>query len=148
MSLTSAQLATLKTFLTTDPHSLGFASKITSGDAGGIADLMNTVNSAGWAQVNNEPVQSTDIITLVTPDDLTAMSLTQKQSLMLLIEPPTVDLSNANMLANLRSCFPPDGGTIPAITLLSKRAGRPGEVLFGNGTIITATDVSNTGAIV
>ena len=145
MPLTNTQLDTLKAFLTADSHGLGLAAKLSVGDMGGAAAIMNTIqpDTAGWAQVNNEPVTSSEIVTQITPADLAAMTLDQKQSLMVLLTPPNLDLSQSNVLTNLQSCFPVDGNTVTAIEALSKRQGRPGEVLFGNGTILTANDISN-----
>jgi hypothetical protein len=143
--LTSTQLTTLKTFLTADAHALGIAAHLTTGDVGAVANIMNTVqpSSAGWAQVNNEPVSPSDVVAAITPADFAAMTLDQKQSLIVLETIPLLDLSVAGVLTNLKSCFQSSGDTVTAIQAMSKRAGRPGEVLFGNGVLLTANDISN-----
>jgi hypothetical protein len=144
MQLEPAQLDALKAFLVADSHGLGIAAKLSVGDDGGVADLMNTINVSGWAQVNNEPVQPSEIEQQITAADLSAMTLTQKQSLTTLAAlTDAYDLNNTNTMAKLVSCFPADGQTVTNLQSLSKRAGRPMEVLFGVGSTATANNISD-----
>lgn len=144
MQLSNAQLDTLKAFLVADSHGLGISARLALGDDGGVADIMNTINASGWAQVNNEPVAPSEIEQQITADDLAAMTLAQKQSLTTLAAlSDAFDLNNANTMAKLVSCFPVDGQTVTNLSGLSKRAGRPMEVLFGTGSTATPNNISD-----
>lgn len=140
--MTPAQYTALKTELTTDPTALGYAPLLTSGDQSGIATLMNTIKPGGAFQVNNEPVSPSQVALEITPADFQAMTSTQQSQLALLFVIPSLDLSDANIFANLSACFPNAGETITNLSVLKKRQGTRGEVLFGNGERITANDIS------
>lgn len=144
MSLTSTQLNALKTELNTDPKTLGIAAKLSVGDDQGIADLLNAIHASGGDfQVNREPVAPSVIVTKIAPEDFQAMTTSQQGQLALLFVISALNLSDTNTFTNLTGCFPNDGDTIRNLTLLQKRQGSRAEVLFGNGVVVTSSDVAH-----
>lgn len=144
MALTTVQLVALKSELTADPKALGYPALLTVGNQQGCADLLNLIHATGGDyQVNNEPVAPSRIVTQITPEDFQTMTTSQQGQLALLFVIPSLDLSDDNTFDNLSNCFPNEGQTITNLTLLKKRQGARGEVLFGNGFRATANDISN-----
>lgn len=143
MSLNTAQIAALKTELQTDPKALGYSSLLTIGDQQAVADLLNDIHTSGDYDVNNEPVEPSKLVAQITTVDLVAMNSTQTARLQLLFTLPRLDLANSVVYANLATCFPAAGETLTNLTLLQKRHGTRGEVLFGNSIRITSSDVAN-----
>lgn len=143
MPVTPAQLPVLKNELINDPKGLGYAPLYANGQDADLATMINLVREGGDYQVDNDPVLPRDVVKAITQADLDALTPTALQKLTILFLLGTLDLSDATTRGLLASIFPPGGGTRTALSVLSKRQGTRGEVLFASrGIRVTASDVA------
>jgi hypothetical protein len=165
MSLTTAQLATLKTELQTDPRGYGYAAFISAGSDNGLVAAVNLTRDGTAGTVPTRPTAAggvaSGIVTIkrtdMTPAELleaidardfitTAnnlqaeyfQSVTGRQSVRLIND----NGSDTRTWANLKLAL---GNTNGSQTRLAAAAVRPGsraEELFGTGAVVSGDDVS------
>lgn len=134
--------AALKTEIQTDPAALGYQSSVTAKNDQGIADLINTVRNGATFQVNREPVTVAQFIAKIDPAEFSALTQLQVSRLQALFSGGTLDINEPNTQSNMTKIFPAAGATVANVTPFLKRQGSRAEVLFGNGTVVTSSDVS------
>lgn len=151
LALSAAELAQLKTYINTDPHTYGFAPLVAAQDYSGIADQLNAVRNGtdGEAAINIsradidplELFQAIDVRDFGgSPGVLGGAWFT---SLMRLTRIPLLDASgNANLIKlNLDRYIGNAQGSQTRVDAVARRFGSRGEQLFGPGTIVTPTNV-------
>lgn len=156
MTLTAAQLTTLKTELQTDPSALGYAPLLAVSDWINLAAVLNfrrdgvtlcpvngIVGSALSAFRNDVGVH--DIINCIASSDFGAMTQLQIAKLSLLFTgTTTIDATVANTRTIVINIFSgASAGTLNALSAVSSRAGSRAEVLSGfpTGIVLTQQDV-------
>lgn len=132
----------LKSELINDPQGLGYAPLYANGQDQDLADVLNVVRVGGAFQINNEPVSKEAVVKAITGADFAAMTSLDFTKLLVLFLMGEIDLANNATQMLLASVFPASGGTRTNLIALSKRQGTRGEVLFGNGVRISASDIA------
>jgi hypothetical protein len=148
MALTTAQLATLKNELLTDPKAYGYV-QVPPLNSQAIADLLNLVRAG--EQVAQTILKSSDIFQAVVASEwaATMTTLARFQYFDALMATGSgqghIDLSNGNVKAALDLIFP--AATCPltnaAHHALYLRNGSRAETLFGPQFALTGDDVSH-----
>src|SRR5262245_51286210 len=107
--------------LFTDPAGLDYDTG--GGDENALADALNMVRQGGCYQVDRDPVTTTQIFSLIDPDDYTALTTTQLAQLQTVFTLETVNLAVDNVRNNLANIFGSNSTTQQAIVALQKRQG-------------------------
>lgn len=141
MPLSDAQLTQLRTEITTDPTSLGYASPLAAGNHAQVATLLN--QPRGAISVEKVYVTSRDLIATLVPGEYTALTQAQRDYLALLPALGTVDIRTGSSLRNaLNAVFAAGTGTRTAYTALASRNGSRAEQLFGVDTVVVSNEVT------
>jgi hypothetical protein len=140
----------LKTELTTDPKSLGYAPLLTATNDAGCAALLNATTGNGAATVNLPSLTHDQFALLIAPvvmalgSATTALQTKWTPMLQLLGGVQTVMLNQTVMgLINALSAGFPTQLPASAITAATTKTGSRAEVLFGAGTVIQWTDIAH-----
>lgn len=133
----------LKTELTTDPASLGYAALIKVGSDGGLADALNLPRSgASFAQFRSN-VAPSEILHAVAPADFANANQLAVSKLQLILAPGVVDASLANVRGSLQALFSgASQATRDALLAVCTRQGSRAEKLFGPGTTVTPLEIA------
>jgi hypothetical protein len=142
MALTTGQVAALASEINNDPAVLGYAPPKAAGNDQGVADLLNAVGSTPAFQVNREPISVALFVENIDPTEFSALTQLQVSRLSALFAGGTLNINGTRTQQNLLNIFPAAGATKTNVSALLKRFGSRAEVLFGNGVVITANDVS------
>jgi hypothetical protein len=135
----------LATEINNDPSALGYAVPKNAGNDQGVADVINLVRAGASFQVNREPIARETFIENINSTEFAALTALQLSRLQVILTGATVDINGTNTQSNLLGIFPNSnvaGTTKSNISALLKRQASRAEVLFGRGTIVSATDVS------
>lgn len=138
----SIDYAALKTEIQTDPAVLGYSVPLAAGNDHGIADILNAVGAGATFQVNREAITTAFFLSNVSSAEYLALAQLKLLQLTPLMAAQTIDINDASTQAILIGVFGNPSTTRTNIIALLKRQGSRGEVLFGRGTAITASDVS------
>lgn len=144
MPLTAPQILTLKSECINDPKGLGLNAMYANGQDQDVADALNVIREGGDYQINSEPVSKEAVVKAITGADFATMTALDFTKLLVLFLMGEIDLANNATQTLLASVFPAGGGTRTNLIVLSKRQGTRGEVLFGNGVRISASEVAET----
>lgn len=137
---------TLKTELTTDPSSFGYAALITSGSDQRLADLLNQIRPA--ITVRRSDITPQEVLEAVALSDFAANlsvgqgSWFESTTQALLIRLLNDDGTDTRMLTNLVSLFTSNSGTRTRLRAIANRPGSRAEQLFGTNTTISADDIA------
>ena len=126
----------LKTEIANDPASLGYSGQ----EDQQVADLLNEIGLSGET-INNDILESYQIVNAVDVDDWTALSDIERERLKFILCPGEVDISNANIKAQIGIMFGVGTDTRTALLALTIRPASRGEILFGNGISVSSLDV-------
>lgn len=138
MSFTSAQLAAE---INTDSKGLGYAALKAAGNRLGLAALLNATY-AGVGTVFRNDLKSLEIVGAIVNVDVTAFSATQWARVQVLITPPVIDASNANVRGQFTAIF--SGTTLANLNTLAQKANPSrAEELWGYKTVINDQDIAN-----
>lgn len=133
--------ATLKTELTADPRTYGYAPNIVSGAHNILADMLNEIRVA--IQIDTRQISSAKFSGLIVLTEYEALSAARRNYLDMVMSAPTVDLTTGSpTVTALTTMFGAATTTRANVVAAQKRAGSRGEELFGLNTRITADDVS------
>ncbi len=140
----------LKTELTTDPKSLGYAPLLTATNDAGCAALLNATTGNGAATVNLPSLTHDQFALLIAPvvmslgSATTALQTKWTPMLNLIsgIQSVTLNSTILGMINALSSDFPTEL-TAAQITSATTKTGSRAEVLFGVGTVIQWTDIAH-----
>jgi hypothetical protein len=134
----------LRTELLTDPQSLGYAQYVSSGNDVALADLLNEKRAGVAYKIDRETVKAYEIFESVDKDELFALSNANNTKFQLILGMQDINLKGANTRASLGAIFGTGNAPLSrtAIISLQKRNGSRAEVLFGDGTSITISDIS------
>ena len=149
-ALTPAQISQLATELNTDPAGLGYSPLVAAGRDAALVDALNQVRPGGAFQVDRERVPTWAIFGSIDAAEFLALTATQREQLLVLLNAGQVDLSNANIRNILVCCgagagtgiFANPSATRTNLIALAKRQGSRAEVLWGSGTVVNGRDVS------
>lgn len=123
--------AALKTELTTDPLTLGYAPLWATGNDWELADMLNAVRQT--IDIDRGVIDSYEIINATTPSEWAALSSAEKQRYQTLTGAGQVDSQNANVRATFQAMFGAGTATRTALSDLLTRKGSRAEQLFGQG---------------
>jgi len=132
-------IAALHTELTTDPVSMGYATLLQKANDQGVADLINSLTSAGAASVFRNDMRSQEFLNCITTTDFAALTQLNTSKLTMVLGPGVLDATNANLRAAVQALF--SGATLTAMQAIVSRTGSRAEALWGTGTVITAQQV-------
>lgn len=145
--LTAAQLAALKSELTTDPLSLGYAAPRAAGAMQTIADILNATTGPGAATVTYASLSRDAFVSGLRPGLFALPTLSAaiqaKYSLLIQSVIGTVDavVIDATTLAFLADAVADGVMTQAQVTAFTTRTGSRAEVLLGTGTAVQWQDV-------
>jgi hypothetical protein len=128
---------TLLTELKTDPKQLHYAGKT---DAA-IAELLNQIGLSGETCPNTAATIGELLIALDT-GEWSALSQPVRDYLTVVAQQPSIDLSNANVVARIAALFPANGPTRTALAGLMTRPCSRTEAVFGPNRIALPLDVT------
>ncbi|MFL6141664.1 MAG: hypothetical protein ACJ72N_07315 [Labedaea sp.] len=132
--------AQLTAELNGDPAALGYAVLVATGDDAGVAAILNAPTATNVFR-NNIGVH--EVVAAIAPADFAALTVLQVAKLQLLFTgTTTIDATSANTRALFVGIFAGMATSAASLTALASRPGSRAEVLFGTGTVVTASDVS------
>ena len=157
MPLTSQQLQTLKTELTTDPRGYGYAALITAKNWNGLRDAVNLPRPAPVPAIRRTDIEVADIYAAIAVADYTALpgnptaaqlsterrflawlsGLSALKTVRLLND----DGTDTQVVVNFRAMFAAGTGTINRLVALANRLGTRSEELFGRDVFVTDGEV-------
>lgn len=144
MSLSLAQLQTLKTELATDPNTYGYGNSDATDKAD--ADLLNEVRSA--IQINRKGVAMAEVWSSILTSDYDSLTAPQRQLLDSYSALGTVDFgkddgSDSAVKANLLVLFPNGTTSNTNLQAIYTRDASRAEQLLGADVSVTPSDVAN-----
>lgn len=136
--------AALKTEIQTDPAGVGYASAVASGADGAVADLINTVRAGAAYSIFKSSVPIAALVANIDSTNFAALTALQLAKLQLLFAgSASLDATDLNTRNIVTGVFTGMAATLANLTILVKRQGSRAEVLWGDGTRITADDVAH-----
>jgi len=130
--------------LVTDAGGLGYAPYVAANNDSALADLLNDKTKGG--NINRISGTASDLQSCVDTAEYAALT-GPKQNLWTAILIAAigngVPLSNANFQAQAVYIWPAAGPTITALVALLTRPGSRAEALWGDGTTVSVSDISN-----
>jgi hypothetical protein len=137
--------AQLQTELSTDPKSLGYATKIAASDWQGCADLINALTGAGAATINVKTVDTLTLQEAVVGSEAAALTPAQSAlwAALLLTAEGNVPVGNSNIQSQALAVWASTTTTRANLIALLTRVGSRAEVLWGQGTTVSENDVIN-----
>jgi hypothetical protein len=137
MAFTNAQL---KTELTTDPTSLGYAPLITAGNLGGVESLINKIQ--GTITVFRNDVAPREVVQCIAAADFNAAAQIAISKLEMMFISAPLDCTLANVRANMQGIFTgASAATTNALSAVAQRNGSRAEQLWGTGTLVSSNDI-------
>lgn len=130
-----AQLAQLKTEITTDPAAIGYAAHMTSGNDGELAKLLNLPRGAS---VTRNIVTSNQLLSTVTATEYAALTVTQRdlwQAILTATANTGVPLSDPQIRSQLGAVWGPATATRAAITALQTNTNASRAEFLGFGQL-------------
>ena len=144
MALTSSQLTSLHTELTTDPDSIGYAPYVASGDDGSLAGLLNAPRTGQTCQ--SGPLTPQTVVGAITITDLASGQDANFLAWVRFIDercPVGLDLNNAKVAAVFQRFFASNSASYTALANLRTVNGcSRAQALFGVSCVIAASDVA------
>jgi hypothetical protein len=136
--LTPAQLTTLATEINTDPKALGYAGKNNIQ----CAAILNTVGASAQ-NVGAGVVQAWQLMELVVQSEFIALTTANQNLFNCYVSSGAIDASNATVQANFLAIFTVAASPTTRANMVAfvNRSATRGEILFGSGTIIAASNV-------
>ena len=137
----SLVLSILNTELLTDPHVLGYSTAITRGDHNTLADLLNRVAASNSVSIGT--IYAIDMQQSIVPGEYAVLSGGQRDMWNAIITTAVTGIQISNTILRSQVAFVWSAGTTSRTNLLAldTRIGSRAEVLFGEGTRISPTDV-------
>jgi hypothetical protein len=146
--LTSAQITSLHTELTTDPLGLGYAAQISAGSDNGCCALINAATGAGAATITPSTVDRSIVYDALIPlsNVINGLSATiqakYNRMLPIILSNQTINITSPHFVAMLTAMVTDGVVSSAAATAFGQRIGSRAEVLFGAGVVIQNGDVS------
>lgn len=138
MGITNAEL---KTELTTDPMTLGYAPYIASGNHLSIADLMNTVGLSGET-IKREAITQDEFLQAIVYTEYAAITAAQRDYLATISNADTVDITGTNVKDGLWAVFGSATTTRANFNTLQTRPASRAEKLGGKGYQVTTEEIA------
>lgn len=136
----SIDLAALKTEITTDPETLGYAAPLAAGQTGDVAALLNASNAA--IRTDRDLVPAHEIFEAIVQSEWAALDAQEKSRIALVLSMSEVNVKGTNTRAAFTEAFANGTGTRTALVALLTKDGTRAEQLFGSGARVTHTDVA------
>ncbi len=129
-------LSILKTELTTDPETLGYASFSDRGAA-------NKLNEAGASSetIEVEEVSAVDIQGAVVGSEFSALSATAQRAWLAIVGLESVPVKNTNLREQILDIWGAGTTTRTNLAALQTKSATRAEVLFGEGVSVSQSDV-------
>lgn len=128
----------LATEIQTDPKTLGYAGK----EDGEISVLLNTVGLSGET-ITKQYIALDEAVAAVVRTEYTALTNADKDAWRdLVTAAQRIKTGSANMRTTMASIFASGTTSRANLVALATRSASRGEVLFGEGTTVTADDVA------
>lgn len=136
--LTSAQISSLRTELSTDPTGI-YGTAWTVGDNDALVAAINAPRAG--VSVGRGVVPTHVVFEAMDAGEWSTLSAIEKQRVETLLAMGTIDLSGARTRATLTGIFPSGSVSRAALVALTDRQGSRAEQLFGAGVVVTIGDV-------
>src|SRR5687767_5344457 len=133
MHLNPDQLQQLKTEITTDPKSLGYAPLMAVRNFQGTADKLNAFLVA-TDTVAREPMETQDVIENIVAADFNSMTTANATKLQVLLSTAQVRIASNAVQSLFSTLFGVNSATMTAFTALKTRRASRAEILFGAGS--------------
>ena len=125
-----------------DPFALGY---VVGGNWIGdqaIADIMNDNTNGGASDVRRTSVPMKEIFAEVVWPDFITLSAERQNCFKLITSTSVLDASSPNIIDAFVAIFGAGSETLTALNALTLKVGSRGEVLWGEGTQVTASQVA------
>lgn len=140
MPFTNTQLANE---INNDPKALGYAAFVSAHDRVGLANKLNATY-AGVGVVWRNDLKSLEIVGAIINGEVTGFTAAQWARVQVLIAPPVIDASNANVRGQFSGIF--TGTSLANLTAVAQKANPSrAEELWGYNTRINDQDIANAG---
>lgn len=149
MSLSTDQLASLVTEVTTDPKQLGLPALLADGNHQGIADRLNARTGAGVEPVDLATLSRDDFLLGIAPALLVLPNLTADvqakwdRILAVVAAAGSIRVGSETVRALLAAAVADGLMDEPTVAALTTRPGSRAEKVFGVNAVVTAADVAN-----
>lgn len=147
MALTTAQIATLKTEITTDPRAYGWPALYNAGNDTGLAAALNqprdgTAGTGPAISINRGYITSQELVEAVVQSEMPA-SANQRDWLIMVTQGDRVRVdTNSTARTGLLAIFGAATATRANLTAASSRPGSRAEELFGRDVAVSADDIA------
>lgn len=136
-------LAALTTEINTDPASLNLATLVAAGNDSGVAAALNAAGAGAAFSIFRKAIAVRDVVANIASADFASLTALQLAKLQLLFAgSATLDATDTNTRTIIVGVFSGMATTVSNLTALAKRQGSRAEVLWGDGTTISANQVS------
>lgn len=139
----------LRSEITTDPLTLGYAARVSLGNDQGIAALLNATTGSGAAEITLTSMTNEVFVTAFLPylPNVAALSDASKKDMywniwQAILSMPIIKFTSSNVTGMLTQAVADAILSQVEATALMQRVGSRAEVLFGQDTVITVNDVS------
>ena len=141
MALTPAQIATLKTELTTDPHTLGYAPFVAQGATVSLAGILNLPRAGEATQFRNS-VSASEVVACLVFSEYTALTAAAQNCFNVVVAGAPLDATNATLRTLMAAIFASGTTTRTNLINVASRQGSRAEALFGVNVSVTSDDVA------
>lgn len=136
--------AALRSEIQTDPAGVGYAPAAASGADGAVADLLNAAGVGVGYSIFRKSVGVHEVIGAIDSANFASLTALQLAKLQLLFAGTAdVDATDLNTRNIATGIFTGMAATLANLAVLVKRQGSRAEVLWGDGTRVSADDVGH-----
>lgn len=133
----------LITELKTDPLSLGYAALISADNIAALSALLNSRSGQGTGPVAGDTLNAVQFRDLIDPTDAGNMLASATTALVFHVGALDVDVGNPKRQAILNTILSQYSATLANVQATYTRTGSRAEVLWGNGTIVSDSDIES-----
>lgn len=140
-------LQQIRTEMDTDPKALGYATRRTqSNGPEQVADRMNEVGASAET-LTRTWVATDEALAVLVGSEVTALAVANRELLMVIMSQSRIKTGSAAMRTTLGGIFAASTTSRTNLTNLATRSASRAEALWGEGTVVTATQVSEAMAL-
>ena len=134
----------LATELIKDPLKVGYAPLIASGSDTDLAALLNALTGPGAGTVPGDPISAADFVSKIAAVELISLTSLQLTQVQIVTAAQQIKVAAPEVQKWIANTWPSNTApsTNAALSALVSRIGSRAEVLFGNGTVISDSDIS------
>lgn len=135
-------ITALTTEINTDPKSLGYATLRTQTNAPeAVAARLNEVGASAET-LTRTWVERAEALAVIVGSEVTALAQANRDLLALVLADPKIKTGSATMRTTLGGVFAAGTTSRTNLTALATRSASRAEIVFGEGVLVTASQVS------